>query len=190
MTRDRLQWLAIGTAVGLLLAIGFLFGWLAGSTLMLGYHHAAARASARVIALPGPTLNDMCPVSPPRVWLPFRSPRPIHAVPQCGEPTISRNQAAPAPSDAGLDAPTARGSLPNSLAAYSPPAGPNLEEPPAYWQPVDVPFEDYPGVYAPPKRCKKHHKCKPATVSFGQAPMGLLVALFGGAAWAARRRVS
>lgn len=187
MTRDRFEWLSYGLAIGLLL------GWLAGSTLMLGHRRDATPTAAQVIALPGPTLNGMCPHRPPRMWLPFRSPRHVHAVPQCGEPTISRNQAAPAPSDAGITAPMARGSLPNSLAAYSAPPGrgPDLTRPPAYWQPVDVPFTDYPGAgwSPPPKRCKKHHKCKPVTVSFGQAPMALLVALFGGAAWAARRRV-
>lgn len=171
------------------LALGFALGLLVPRH---GPKSAAAPAQAVPIAMPSLELHSLCGVRQPWVWLPFRSPRHVHAVPQCGEPTISRNQADTAPSDAGLDAPMARGSLPNSLAAYSPPGshGPNLEEPPAYWQPVDVPFTDYPGASAPTKRCKKHHKCKPVTVSFGQVPMGLLVALFGCAAWAARRRVS
>ena len=172
-------------------AIGVLIGFLIGMERRVPV--PAPTTHMHVIALPGPTLNDMCPQRAPRVWLPFRSPRHVHAVPQCGEPTISRNQAGSAPLGAVHVAPMARGSLPNSLAAYLPPAGvgPDLTQPPAYWQPVDVPFEDYPVASAPPtKRCKKHHKCKPVTVSFGQAPMGLLIALFGGAAWVARRRVS
>lgn len=167
-------------------AMGVLLGFLIGMERRVPV--PAPTTQMHVITLPGPTLNEMCPQRPPRVWLPFRSPRHVHAVPQCGEPTISRNQAAPAPSDAGDTAPTAMGSLPNSLAAYSAPVGPHLEEPPAYWQPVDVPFTDYPGASAPTKRCKKHRKCKPVTVSFGQAPMALLVALFGGAAWVGFRR--
>lgn len=169
------------------LCAGILLGWLSGAVWATWYarHHPVVQL--HVIAMPSATIERMCPARPPRVWLPFRTLRRAHVVPQCGEPTISRNHVLRPNWKQFSRAAHKEAVSAAEKTNLQMPLGPNLEaSPPGIWP---VPFEDYPGADAAPmKRCKKHHKCKPVTVSFGRAPVALLGALFSGAAVAGRRR--